>query len=179
MEKTGKFLENEKLVLRKPDPEDLGFLYSIENDSEFWFVSDTRTPFSRWQIKQNIENSIYDIYTSKELRLIIESKQDNKSLGIVDLFEYDPFNLRAGLGIVICSEYQCNNIAAEALRLVIDYSFSILGLKQLWCNIDEANIASINLFEKKLGFERSGILKAWKKSGKIFTDVYAYQLINS
>lgn len=179
MEKTWKLLEGENIILRKPEPEDLEFLYSIENNSDFWFVSDTKSPYSRWQIRQHIENSIYDIYTNKELRLIIESKNNKTQLGIIDLFEFDPFNLRAGIGIIICKEFQKTNIATEAIKMIIEYSFSILGLNQLWCNIDCNNSSSINLFSKKLGFELNGTLKFWKKIENKFNDVYFYQLFKN
>ncbi|MDR2011095.1 MAG: GNAT family N-acetyltransferase [Bacteroidales bacterium] len=178
MEGTWKILENNEIILRKADPEDLDFLYSVENNPNLWFISDTKAPFSKWQIRQHIENSVYDIYTSKELRLIIESKESKKSLGIIDLFEFDPFNMRAGIGIVVCQEYQNMNIATGALGLVIDYAFSVLNLLQLWCNIDENNITSINLFSAKFGFERTGVLKKWKKDGGNFYDVFVFQLFN-
>ena len=168
-------LENQNIILRKEEPEDLDFLYSLENDSDFWFVSDTKSPFSKWQIKQHIENSVYDIFTSKELRLIIESKNDNSKLGIVDLFEYEPQHLRVGAGIVIVKKYQNQNIANEALKLIINYCFKILKIKQIWCNIDANNIKSIKLFEN-LGFEKNGVLKSWKREDKDFIDVYFYQL---
>lgn len=178
MEKSWKILEDEKILLRKPEPEDLEFLYSVENNPDFWFVSDTKSPFSKWQIKQHIENSIYDIYTNKELRLIIESKSEKIRLGIIDLFEFDPFNNRAGIGIVICKDFQNLNIATSALKLLIEYSFGILNLKQLWCHIDENNTASINLFGSKFNFEKTGTLKSWKRIKDGYLDVFLFQLIN-
>jgi diamine N-acetyltransferase len=178
MEKTWQLLENDLILLRKVEPEDLEFLYSIENNSNIWFVSETKAPFSRWQIKQHIENSVYDIYTSKELRLIIINKKSGDKLGIIDLFEFDPFNLRAGIGVVIESEYWNRNVAADAIELVVKYVFEILNLNQLWCYVDENNYASIKLFGEKLGFEKSGIFKLWKIKGNKFLDVYFYQLIN-
>ncbi len=177
MERIGKILENENIILRKVEPEDIDFLYTVENNPDFWFVSETKAPFSRWQIKQHIESSVYDIYASKELRLIVESKPDNRKLGIIDLFDFDPFNMRVGIGIVICKEFQNQNIAASALEMVIDYAFKVLNVRQLWCNIDAGNIASINLFSRKFCFEHNGTLKSWKRNGDEFLDVYFYQLI--
>ena len=177
MEKAWKILENNNIILRKPEPEDLDFLYSIENNSNFWFVSDTKAPFSRWQLKEHIENTVYDIYTNKELRLIIELKSNNEKLGVIDLFDFDPFHQRTGLGILINKDYQNKGIASESIELVRDYCFDVLDLNQLWCNIDKNNIISINLFEKN-GFIKTGVLKSWKRTNKNFVDVYTYQLLN-
>ena len=176
MERTRKILENQNIILRKEEPEDLEFLYSIENDDDFWFVSDTNSPFSKWQIKQHIENSVYDIFTSKELRLIIELKKDKSKLGIVDLFEYAPQHARIGIGIVIAKEQQNKNIGKDALELAIDYCFRVLETRQIWCNIDANNSRSIKLLES-VGFRRNGILKDWKRKNNVFSDVYFYQNI--
>jgi diamine N-acetyltransferase len=149
----------------------------LENNSDLWFVSDTKTPFSKWQIKLHIENSIYDIYTNKELRLIIIEKSSGLKCGVVDLFDFDPANHRAGLGIVINEDFRKNGLASQTLELVIDYSFKTLNINQLWCNIDTSNSVSIKLFTK-FGFYLSGVLKSWKKTETGYSDVNFYQLFN-
>lgn len=176
MEKQGLALENENIILRKPEPEDIDFLCALENDPLIWWVSDTRTPFSRWQIKLHIENSVYDIYTNKELRLIIVHKESNKPIGIADLFDYDPLHDRTGIGIIILPQYRNMSFASQTLEIVKSYCFNLLSLNQIWCNIDADNTVSIKLFENA-GFSQSGKLSKWKKSGKIYRDVYFYQLI--
>jgi diamine N-acetyltransferase len=178
MEKIGKILENDNIILRKPEPEDLEFLFSLENNPDYWFISDTRTPFSKWQIRQHIKNSIYDIYTNKELRLIIEQKSDTKQIGIIDLFDFDPIHSRAGVGILINKAFQNKTYASQTLTLIINYSFKILKLNQIWCNIDYDNIVSIKLFTK-MGFVNCGHLKDWKNNGNSFSDVLIFQLFNN
>ncbi len=177
MAKINSQLSNDNILLRKPEPEDLDFLYSLENDTNIWWVSDTRSPFSRWQIKQHIENSVYDIYTNKELRLIITDKKTGKALGVVDLFEFDPGHKRAGIGIVVLPEYRNQKIAEQSLLIIIDYCFNLINLNQIWCYIDSKNQISIKLFEK-FGFVKNGELKEWKNCGNNFEDVFFYQLFN-
>lgn len=170
------YLQNESLILRKPEPEDLNFLYSIENNTKFWHLSETKAPFTKWHIRQHIESSNYDIYTNKELRLIIENKKKHVQLGVIDLFDLDPHNLRAGIGIIITEEYQNQGIASKSLGLVINYAFNFLMLNQLFCHIDLNNKKSIKLFEKNK-FTKTGILKEWKRMEVSFTDVAIYQLL--
>ena len=67
-------LSGEKIILRALEPEDLNFLYQIENNESFWEVSHTQTPFSKYILKRYLENAHLDIYESKQLRLLIEEK---------------------------------------------------------------------------------------------------------
>ncbi len=174
MAKTWKLLSSDIIRLRKPEPEDLEFLYNIENNPEFWFISDSKSPYSKWQLKQHIENSVYDIYTNKELRLIIEVTNTNNSIGIIDLFEFDPLHKRIGLGILLDSKYREKGYASKSIKMVIDYCFIVLEINQIWCNIDADNIKSIKLF-KNLGFKQNGVLQNWKILNGKFKDVLFLQ----
>ena len=50
-------LKGEKLYLRALEPEDLEFLHELENNEEFWEVSATQAPFSKYILKKYLENS--------------------------------------------------------------------------------------------------------------------------
>lgn len=167
-------LEGEHILLRKMEPEDLEFLYSIENNSDFWYCSETKSPYSRWELKQYIENYSYDIFTTKELRLMICDKQTQKVMGVVDLFEYHPLHNRCGIGIIVSPEYANNGVATEVVMLMKEYVFETLLANQLWCMIDAENTISITLFEK-CGFARCGELKQWKRSANGYKDVLVFQ----
>ncbi len=169
-------LESERILLRKMEPEDLEFLYSIENNSDFWYCSETKSPYSRWELKQYIENYSYDIFTTKELRLMICDKHSQKVMGVVDLFEYHPLHNRCGIGIIISPEYANKGLATEVVMLVRDYVFETLLANQLWCMVDVENKVSIALFEK-CGFVRCGELKQWKRSADGYKDVIIFQSI--
>lgn len=99
-------MTGEKIKLRALEPEDLEFLFALENDESLWEVSHTLIPFSRFILKQYIENSNKDIYEAKQLRLIIERKSDAQTLGAVDLFDFDPYHKRAGVGIVLLNDFK-------------------------------------------------------------------------
>ncbi len=170
-------LETDSIKLRALEPEDITLLYKWENDVEIWNISNTLMPFSKFVLKQYIESSINeDIFTSKQLRLIIELKYPkSKSIGTVDLFDIDFFNKRAGLGILIADKaYFKKGYASQSLDLIHDYCKTHLGLYQLYCNIDACNKNSITLFEKK-NYLQTGTKKNWKKGLRGFTDVLFYQ----
>ncbi|WP_264522296.1 GNAT family N-acetyltransferase [Flavobacterium sp. N1994] len=164
--------------LRALEPEDLEFIYAIENDENIWEVSNTITPYSKFLIRQYLENAHQDIYEAKQLRLAICKKDTSEAIGLIDLFDFDVKNKRAGVGIIIQNENDRNNgFGKEALGLVIDYAFKQLQLHQLYANIGTENKASLMLFTT-FGFERIGIKKDWNFNNAIFQDEAIFQLIN-
>lgn len=171
-------LKGDKIYLRALEPEDLDFIYILENNEEIWEVSNTQTPYSRYLIRQYLENAHQDIYEAKQLRLAICHCDNDNVLGLIDLFDFDPLNNRAGVGIIIDNKNNRNSgIGSEALRLLIGYSFTKLRLHQLYANIDPGNAASVTLFTN-FGFECTGNRKEWNKRNNSYADEAFYQLIN-
>jgi len=169
-------LKGSNIILRALEPEDLKFLYDIENNDSFWEVSHTQTPFSKYILKQYIENAHLDIFEAKQLRLLIEEKSTKKQIGMIDLFDFNPQHKRAGVGILIHPHFQQNGFASEALSLLIKYAFTYLNLHQLYANITADNTKSIALFTK-YQFEKIGVKKEWILSEGKFKDEILFQLI--
>ena len=132
-------LKGEHIYLRALEPTDLDFLYQLENDTSIWEISGTLRPYSKKVLRLYLENAHRDIYEVKQLRLCICDK-DDQCIGLIDVFDFDPKNRRAGIGIVIANPDNRNKgIGAEALDLLCDYAFSVLDLHQLYANILEEN----------------------------------------
>ena len=141
-------MESELIRLRALEPEDINTLYKWENDTEIWKVSNTVAPFSKHTLRQFIENQQRDIFETRQLRLIIESKSSDRPVGAIDLFDLDPFNCRAGVGILIYDRRdQGQGFASHAVSLLTRYCFQVLNLNQLYCNIPAQNIRSLALFK--------------------------------
>ena len=88
-------LENNRILLRALEPEDIHFLFKTENNTDLWEVSETIKPFSRYILKKYLENSHLDIFEAKQLRLVIEKKDTEEMIGMIDLFDYHPKYQRA------------------------------------------------------------------------------------
>ena len=169
-------LKGDHIYLRALEPDDLNFIYELENNTAIWQISGTTTPYSKHVLKQYLDNAHRDIYDVKQLRLCI--CKGEKALGLIDLFDFDPQNKRAGVGIVILEEKERNQgSGTEAIELLCDYGFTTLGLRQLFANVMEDNSASLYLF-KKLGFEEVGIKKDWIFYNGKFTNEILFQKIN-
>jgi diamine N-acetyltransferase len=171
-------LKGNTVYLRALEPEDLDFLYTIENNEEVWEVSNTQTPYSRFLIRRYLENAHQDIYEAKQLRLAICKNATDAAIGLIDLFDYDPANQRAGVGIIIHEAAErSRGFGSEALQLLINYAFTHLRLHQLYANINPANTASIALFTT-FGFQCVGVKKQWNNRGTHYADEALYQLIH-
>ena len=170
---------NGKLVsLRALEPSDIELLYQWENDSSVWLVSGTKAPFSKFVLEEFINSSKQDIYTTKQLRLVISLNESNKTIGFIDLFDFDPLHLRAGLGILIGKEeWRGKGYGKEALQLFIQYVTKHLKLHQLFCHVQKSNTKSISLFENT-GFTISGELNDWILNEKEWENVYILQRIS-
>lgn len=173
-----KTLKGQNIYLRALEPEDLEFIHTIENDESIWEISNTQTPYSKFLIKQYLDHAHKDIFEVKQLRLVISSF-NNEALGMIDLFDFDFKNRRAGVGILVKEpEDRMKGYGKEALKLLIDYSFKHLDLHQLYCNISEGNDASIKLFSNQ-GFKNIGLKKEWNYVNGSFKNEYLFQLINN
>ncbi len=170
-------LKGNKVYLRALEMGDLDFLYQLENDTSIWEISGTVTPYSKHVLRKYLENAHRDIYDVKQLRLVI-CLHSGTTVGLIDLFDFDPKNKRAGIGIVVLRGTDRNmGIGSEALALLIDYAFSTLEMHQLFANVGKQNEPSIHLFEK-MGFTTVGVKKDWIYSNGTFFDEILYQKIN-
>lgn len=169
------------ITLRAPELSDLDKIQVWENDKTLWHLSATLLPFSRFSVEQYILSEQEDIFSKKQARFIISLSNDNneeiETVGAIDLFDFDPKNRRAGLGILIEEPYRNKGYAKQALIQLIDYSFKVLNLHQLHCSILKSNTESLNLF-KRQQFSIIGVKKDWVLLNNEWQDEYILQLIN-
>ena len=144
--------------LRALEPEDLELMYGWENDMQIWRVSGTVAPFSRHVLSRLIEEQLFDIYATRQMRLVIE--HDGQAVGAVDLFEFDPHNRRAGVGIIVDSQHRAQGLGHDALKALEQYARQTLHLHQLWCSVTVDNEASLKLF-RKAGYVECGLRREW------------------
>jgi len=172
------FLKGHTICLRALEPSDAGLLYRWENEMSLWPASFTQIPFSKYVLDEFVNSAHQDIYTSKQLRLMVEKADRSETIGIIDLFDFDPQHARCGVGIFIQEKHRKNGCAAESVALIRNYAFDVLHLKQVFAHVSSNNAASLALFEKN-GFEKNGLKKAWHKTGlNSYEDVWFLQCMN-
>lgn len=169
-------LQKDGYRLRAPEPEDLDCMMQFENTPSLWEVSNATGPYSRFYLKQYIESNKNDLYADNQLRLMIESPE-KKVVGIIDIFNFEPFHNRVEVGIVIADHSRRQGIGLLALELLTKHCFDYLGIHQLYAFIDVTNEACRRLFQKG-GFEECALLKNWMRTGKTYRDVVMVQRLN-
>jgi diamine N-acetyltransferase len=169
-----------KVMLRALEPDDVEILYKWENDRTIWHLSNTITPLSRFTLEQYVLSAGQDIYSTRQMRMMIDltkTLKEIKTIGSIDLFEFEPAHMRAGVGILILDGFRGKGYASEALSLLIKYAFETLQLHQLFTNISTDNADSIRLFEGK-GFQYIGTKKEWNHIRNKWLDESMFQLIH-
>ena len=169
-------LQNDILALRALEPEDLQTLYRWENDTALWMVSDTIAPYSREALWHYLKQYTGDIYSQRQLRLMITLVSDATPIGTVDFINFNPLNNRSELGLFISREYRGNGYGHQALDLLTAYAREHIGLRQLYVYISLDNEVCLKLFED-YGYRRAGILRSWVKRGSNYHDVALLQMI--
>jgi len=186
------YFVSERIRLRAMEPEDLETMYAMENDPQTWDVTNFSVPYSKYVLKQYMENSQCDMFADRQLRMMIVRCEDNAVVGTIDITDFAPMHSRGEvgigytefknldgtpeIGIDLAEKYQGKGYASDALRLLCDYAFGFLFLKQLIVHVAADNEVSLRLFGS-LGFVRCGLLKEWWFVGGKFKDVILMQRI--
>lgn len=171
-------LEGDGICLRAVEPEDLELLYKWENEEANWRQSNTLVPYSRYILKRYIANSYKSLFETSQLRLMIEVAEEKRTIGTIDLYEFEHFHMRAGVGILIADPHdRRKGYASAALACIIRYAFKTLGLHQLWCNIIDGNEESMRLFLHH-GFVPCASKKEWVRMNGSYVTENMLQLMN-
>ncbi len=167
-----KMLSLDRVSLRALEPTDLDFLYNWEMESEAWWSSNTLAPYSRQLLWQYLENYDADIYKTKSVRMII--MVDDEAVGAIDVFNFDPLNSRAEVGVFVVEKMRGEGIAAKALEIVKRYAKNRLALKQVYATMMSTNEVARNTFES-VGFVVTAQWPDWFFTGEGYVDALMLQ----
>lgn len=80
--------------------------------------------------------------------------------GCIDLYNYDPLNKRAAVGVMVATKYRRQGYALAMLYELEKLSTTNYQLHTLFADIAESNTASIALF-RKAGYTECGRFREW------------------
>ena len=164
-----------QVCLRAMEPEDLDLLYRIENDKTLWDIGATNVPYSRYTLHEYISQTCGDIYTDRQVRLMIDN-EEGVTVGIADIVRFDPKHKRAEVGLVVERPYRRRGYASAALLHLCDYALRQLHLHQLYALIAAKNLPSQDLF-CKAGFRKTSVLTDWLYDGQDYQDAFLMQYL--
>ena len=164
-----------QIKLRAIEPEDLDLLYRIENDVELWNVSTSNVPYSRYLLHEYVANNKNDIYSDGQVRMIVENSE-GEAIGVADLVNFDPSNLRAEVGLIILNDYRRQGYGIAVLNRIADYALRILHLHQLYAYVDVNNSPSLGVFQKA-DYKVAAEIKDWLYDGQNYHDSVLFQYV--
>jgi RimJ/RimL family protein N-acetyltransferase len=104
---------------------------------------------------------------------------DKRLVGYVQLALIDRTHRHAMLAIVLAAEELWGrSIGSTALRILMDYAFTVQGLERVYAEVYTFNTRSQRLF-KGLGFQQEGLLRQHEYHNGSFQDLYVFGLLES
>ncbi|WML49215.1 GNAT family N-acetyltransferase [Neobacillus sp. PS3-34] len=105
-------------------------------------------------------------------------KETGELIGTAGLNALMLKNKRAEIGYEIHPEHWRKGYASEALRGILEYSFTSLGLERMGAVVYPENQASYQLLEK-LGFQKEGMLRKYMHQNNKAHDTFVYSLLDT
>lgn len=171
-----KKLIGEKLYLSPVDKNDFELFTNWINDME---VS-LGTLQSEKIIGLDEEKEILERLSRGGMTFTIVDMKTNKAIGYTGFPQYDYVNRNASVAITIGDKsYWRKGYGQEALKLLIDYGFSILNFHNINLTVFEYNKNAVESY-KKIGFKEVGRLREAKflcgiKYDKIIMDILSHE----
>lgn len=170
-------IQTERLILRKITNEDAnGFLFLRSDKTVMKYLN--RPPLKSVEEANQFIQKITDSLDNNDGITWGVSFNNNPALiGTIGLWKTDKENHRAEIGYMLSPEYFQKGIMQEAIRVVLDYGFSVMQLHSVEANVNPANAASIKLLEKN-NFVREAYFKENYYFDGQFLDSAIYSLLN-
>lgn len=170
-----RLLTSESVTLRPVEPSDIELLLRWENDTSEWHTTSTVAPYSRTLIEEYVSNYRADLFGERQLRLMVTLNGSGETVGTIDLYDFDPLNRRAMIGIYIDPTHRRHDIALEALDILARYAGRHVGMLQLAASVSADNTASRHLFTSA-GYTHTATLPHWYVRSEGMVDALIFQL---
>jgi len=152
-------LETERLILRKIEPEDYKIAYKLWcNDLEQVIYTVHGIHNSEEVTKKIYDRWIQEYNDKKTMRWIIEIKEINQPIGMIDINNTWSKFSSVESGYVIAKKYWGKGYATEATKRVMKYLFDECELQTFYSEFMEDNIGSGRVMQK-CGMTQDGCLR--------------------
>lgn len=130
------------------------------------------------QAEKLVEHFRNSFVANRSIRWAMVRKADNRFAGTIGLNNLSKGMKRAEVGFEIHPDFWITGITSEALKAVLHYSFTEMGLHRMGAVRFMDNVASITLLEKH-GFEQEGILRSYLFQGGQSFDARVFSVLKS
>ena len=129
------------------------------------------------QAEKLVEHFRNSFLANRSMRWAMVRKEDNRFAGTIGLNNLSKGMKRAEIGFEIHPDFWRTGITSEAVKAVLHYSFTEMGLHRMGAVTFLDNVASIKLLEKN-GFEQEGILRSYLFQNGQSHDARVFSVLN-
>lgn len=170
-------MKGDRINLRPFKPSDAKTLQRYANDPKVSrYLPLMPYPYSLDNARSWIKQSRQAARDNRSYAFAIEHVERNEIVGGVSLEEVRCQDRAAGIGYWLARPFWGEGLMTEAVRLVLEFSFSHLKLHRVYAQAHDKNVGSWKVMEK-LGFVREGTLRKASRIGRRWCDVYTYGLL--
>ena len=168
---TGLALNTPRLRLRPVEPADAGNIQYAASARE---ISDTMIsiphPYPEGEAERYIHRQRAALNEGQAVAFVIERKEDEKFLGMLEIRQIDREHLLAELSFWLIPEEWGRGYMSEGVQAAISYAFERLGINRLYAYHMLRNPATGRVLEKN-GFRQEGLLRQRVRKWGKFEDV--------
>ena len=174
------YLENDKVIIRKMQLSDVEALSEISNNDNIYKY----TPLFLYK-KSNkaLETAIKNLggrdFENKKLIIagIYLQEAPNRLVGLAEMFDYKKKNNEITVGYRLNENYWNQNIASNALNLMVEYLINEMGIETLNAYVMQENLYSSKVLLNNGFIKEEYTLQEKNWGGKeiVFVDVYKYK----
>lgn len=169
-------IETERLVLREIVPKDVSALFRIRGDYEVTKYN-TGKAYENMEQAAKLIDGISEGYAYKrEIRWGIALKTHDQMIGMCGYNYWDRTDQRGSIGYDLAQVYWGKGFMPEALRAIIRFGFTEMGLNRIEADASVYNEASIKVL-KKLAFTEEGIQREQYFEDGSFHDLVLFALL--
>lgn len=168
-------LNAERIVLRTFKEEDAARIQELANNKEVASIIGLPHPYELAHAKEWIDIQPGLIEEGTEYPLAIYSKDYEAIIGTICI-RVDKKNNQGELGYWMGRPYWGHGFATEAVKRMIDFGFSDLGLNKVWAAAITRNEGSMKVL-KKAGMKQEGILRENRYVSGTYEDAAVYGVL--
>lgn len=168
-------MESQRLILRQLDPvKDAEDYYEGIStvDLDIW---SSREKASLDKVRQHLKFNAAAYRRKSLLAWGVASKDSGKVIGYIRLSDFEN-QTKAELAYWLHADHRRKGLMSEALRTIISYSISELGLHRIQAYVRTDNLPSRQLLNS-LHFQQEGLLRKYQLRADGWADMYVFSLL--
>jgi ribosomal-protein-alanine N-acetyltransferase len=172
-------LHTERLILRTVIEEDAPDIFRIMSDPMVmrYFGRVPMTDLS--EAVQRVKRCEASFQERSSIRWALSLRERPSYIGSCGFWRIVPEHHRAEIGYELAPECWGRGLMPEALRAVVQFGFSVMGLHSIEANIHPDNLASRQVLEK-LGFAQEGYFREnFLEADGHFSDTAVFGLVKA